>query len=76
MDSNKDATLNENGFRECRKLILQTLEDHTRWIEENRNQMQNNAIQIAVLVVKSGLTGFIAGLLPAIAAILYVLLKK
>ena len=59
---------NPDGMSEWEKYILEELRELRREVVAVREQ-------VAGLMVKSGLWGAVAGAIPAIAAILYVLLK-
>lgn len=70
--------------KEWRESVKGALEQLTQLIEELRAQLtalrtseiSDMKAQLAVLQVKSGVWGFIAGAIPSAIAVIYVLVKK
>ncbi len=76
MGNTHGRDIENNGFEKWGRYILLELERQAKCIEDNRKDIHKNAINVAVLQVKSGIWGFLAGLIPGIGALLWFLLKK
>jgi len=66
---------NSNGWGEWSKHVLLELERLNRCYEDLRVDVQKIHIELAQLKVKAGLWGGVAGAIPAITAVLFILLR-
>ena len=66
----------QNGWHEWGKYVLKELERLNECYEEQTKLINGIQIDVAMLKVKSGVWGFAAGLIPAIAILIYTLLKQ
>ena len=67
---------NRNGWPEWGKHVLKELERLNDCYDNQMKQMQVIQIDIAMLKVKSALLGAVAGLVPAIGALIYTIVKN
>lgn len=73
-----------NGWNDYQKLVLSQLVEHAKSLDDVKVDLQSirNSdipdlkVEIAMLKVKAGMWGAIAGALPALAAIFFMWLKK
>ncbi len=65
----------DNGFSKWQEYILQELKRLGEVIDKFDGKLDKINVAIAVLRVKSGIWGAIAGLIPASIVILYLILK-
>ena len=65
-----------NGWHEWGKHVLKELDRLNECYEGAIKTAQENKVEIAMLKVKSGAWGFLAGLLPAIGVLIYYIVKK
>jgi hypothetical protein len=59
-----------NDWNEWRKLVLHELETHSSDLKEIRENVSKVKTEIAMLKVKSGLWGAVAGMIPVIILLL------
>ena len=74
-ESPKSNPGTENGWQEWGKHVLAELERLNKQGEEQTRIVMALREDIAGLKVKAGIWGLVGGMLPALAALLYVLLK-
>lgn len=65
-----------NGWIEWRKYVLKELERLNDCYEEQNKLFQQVQVEIAMLRIKSGIWGLIAGLIPATGLLIYYIVKK
>ena len=73
MDTKPDAG---NGWGEWGKHVLKEIERLDDCDTERHKAIQNNQVEIAMLKVKSGVWGFLAGLIPVIGLLIYFIVKN
>jgi len=59
----------QNGWKEYQRLVLSELERHSSLIESLRSDVAQVRTDIAMLKVKSGIWGAIAGTIPVLIAV-------
>lgn len=64
-----------NGWTEYQRLVMSTLEAHEKKLEGIANALTDIKVELGMLKVKAGVWGLVGGAIPAIAAVLLVLLK-
>ena len=64
-----------NGWAEWGKFVLKELERLNTALEKHQEAQQKIVVDIAMLQVKSGIWGLLAGLIPATIAIIYTIVK-
>jgi len=62
-----------NSWMEWSKHVLSELERHNQIMEDMRRDMGKLRVEIATLHVKSSLMGLVAGAVPSIAAVLWMI---
>jgi len=67
--------LNEDSWNKYQKLVLTKLEDHDHVLKDITSQLTDIRVDLGQLKVKSGIWGLLGGAIPAISAILFILLK-
>lgn len=65
-----------NGWIEWRKYVLEELKRLNGCYEEQHRLFQESQVEIAVLKIKSGIWGLVAGLIPATGLLIYYIVKK
>ena len=65
----------DNGWKEWSKHVLAELKRLNTCYEQMNGTIQEMKVEIATLKVKSGVWGAMAGLVPGLAAVIYVILK-
>lgn len=64
-----------NGWAEWKRAVLSKLDDNAEGVTELRHDVAQLRVDVARLQLKSGIWGAMAGAIPAIAALLFLLLK-
>ena len=64
-----------NGWEQWSKYVLKELERLNKCYQDIEADLQDIKVEIAMLKVKSGIWGAIAGAIPAIGALVYVLMR-
>ena len=65
-----------NGWNEWSKHVLKELERLNGCQEQIEKDVKKISVDIATLKVKAGIWGAIAGTIPAIIALIFILLRK
>lgn len=60
-----------NGWGEYSRLVLTKLTEHQKLLQSISGELTNIRVEIAMLKVKSGAWGLLAGALPVIGLIVY-----
>lgn len=68
--------LNNNGWSEWGKYVLKELERLNDYYEEQQKIIQQIQVEVAMLKVKSGIWGGIAGLVPSLGLLIYYIVKN
>ncbi len=66
----------KGSVEECIKFIRDDIEEIKTTIDKIHNKINKIAMEVEILKIKSGVWGFLAGLLPAMVAFLYWLINK
>jgi len=66
----------QNGWSEWGKYVLKELERLNDCYDEQGKLIQSMRVEIAMLKVKSGIWGLLAGAIPATLALIYTFLKS
>jgi len=72
-----------NGWNDYQKLVLNKLDDHSNSLEDLNKEVKsiritdvpNLQVEIAMLKIKAGIWGAVAGAIPAALAVVYVWLQ-
>lgn len=67
---------NTNGWDEWGRHVLKELERLNECFEKQQKQIQSMAADIAVLKIKSGVWGFMAGGIPAVGVLIWFIVKS
>ncbi len=65
-----------NGWGEYSKLVLQKLQDHETLLKDINEALIQVRVEIAMLKVKSGVWGAMAGAVPSAIAIIFFYMKS
>jgi hypothetical protein len=74
METKSDAR--GNGWDEWGKHVLKEIGRQDECIIELEKKVQDTQVEIAMLKVKAGVWGLIAGLIPSVFALIYIYLKS
>lgn len=65
-----------NGWTQYQKLVLAELERHSDALDAIENHLYRIDVDIATLKIKAGIFGALGASIPALAVVLFELLKK
>lgn len=65
-----------NGWTEYQRLVMSTLESHEKKLEGIGGILTDIKVEIGMLKVKAGVWGLVGGAIPAIVALLLVVVKN
>jgi len=68
--------MKDNGWNEYEKLVMARLKEQTLGQTAIEKRLRNIEIEIALLKLRAGLFGALAGTVPALTAVLYMLFNK
>ena len=71
-----DGQTKDNGWDEHRKLVLAELKRHGEECEKIIDRLNEFQVAIAVLKVKAGIWGAVAGAIPCVIALIFMWLKS
>ena len=70
------AGVDENGWAQYQKLVMEKLDDHDDKFSNIDNKLTQIQVDIATLKVKAGVWGGIAGLVPVVLGMVLFFISK